>query len=61
MIRACEQDVLHGRIAGIEILKASTRIDLKTIFTYSLEVDLIGKATFPSRKHQVSIHFCSRK
>lgn len=35
-----------GRIAGIEILKASTRFDLKTIFTYSLEVDSIGKATF---------------
>ena len=28
-----------GHIAGIEILNASTRIDLKTIFNYSLEVD----------------------
>lgn len=28
-----------GRIAGIEILGASSRIDLKTILSYSVDVD----------------------
>lgn len=28
-----------GRFVGIEILKASTKIDLRTILSYSLELD----------------------
>ncbi len=28
-----------GRLVGIEILKASTKIDLKTILSYTLELD----------------------
>lgn len=29
----------HDRIAGIEILNASKKIDLKTILSYTLELD----------------------
>ena len=29
----------HGRIVGIEILDASKKIDLKTILSYTLELD----------------------
>ena len=28
-----------GKLVGIEILKASTKMDLKTILTYTLELD----------------------
>jgi uncharacterized protein YuzE len=53
-----------GKLAGIEILKASKKLDVRTILSYSLELDkniLKQKVSYPLLKENKTVEKAKRK